>query len=540
MAETVYVNPTAGSDSAAGSQQAPLKTITQALKRASSGSQIQLAEGYYNAASGEIFPLDVPVAVTIIGNESNKGSHVLIEGSGEYRSPTLAKQNVTFILSSNVTELRGITVTNQANRGVGVWIESIACTISNCTFINCNRDGVFASGNAHVTITGSLFAQNATNCISIFRDTQGDIIGNILYKSGFGMVIGDRASPILTENHIYENRSGIVVSGDARPVLRNNISERNTEDGLTVISNALPDLGNTNDYGGNILRLNGKFDLQNSGSHRLLAVGNQVDPGKIKGYVELVYNQAPTLTPKPTSVFTQIPKPIPALPQAPPALPALPQTSIPTLISTPVSTPIPNFTSFASPLKGLIDIKNHWAEEFIQKLFKLEIVVGFRDRTFKPDATMTRSQYAAIVVKAFNPPPKRQAVDFKDVPGSFWAYKAIQQAYEGQFISAFPNNTFRPHLNMKRLQVIVSLVNGLELSTDNFTANNVYTDWEKIPEFKKREIVIATQRRMVVNFPNPKHLNPNRDATRAEVAVMVYQALVDVRQEEAINSPYII
>lgn len=533
MAETLYVNPTAGSDNAAGSQQAPLKTITQALKRASSGSQIQLAEGYYNAASGEIFPINVSVAVTIVGNESNKGSNVLIEGSGEYRSPTLAKQNVTFILSFNGAELRGITVTNQANRGVAVWIESIASTISNCTFINCNRDGVFASGNAHVTITDSLFAENATNCISIVRDTQGEIRGNICYSSGFGMVISDRASPILTDNNIYENRSGIVVSGDARPVLRNNISERNTEDGLTVTSNALPDLGNTNDYGGNILRLNGKFDLQNSGSHRLLAVGNQVDPGKIKGYVELVYNQAPTLTSKPTPVFTQIPKPIPAPTQAPLPLPALQPTSMLRLFYTPVS-------NFAPIPKGLIDIKNHWAEEFIQKLFKLEIVAGFRDRTFKPDATITRSQYAAIVVKAFNPPAKRQAMDFKDVPGSFWAYRAIQQAYEGQFLSAFPNNAFHPNLNMKRLQIIVSLVNGLELSTDNFTANNVYSDWEKVPESKKREIVIATQKRMVVNFPNPKHLNPNRDATRAEVAVMVYQALVDAEREEAIDSPYII
>jgi parallel beta-helix repeat protein len=533
MAETVYVNPTAGSDSATGSQQAPLKTITQALKQVSSGSQIQLAEGYYNAASGEIFPLHVPVTVTIVGNESHKGSNVLIEGSGEYRSPTLAKQNVTFILSSNGAELRGITVTNQANRGVAVWIESIAATISNCSFMNCTRDGVLVSGNARVTITDSVFTDNTTNCISIVRDSQGEIRGNICYRSGFGMAIGDRASPTLIDNYIYENRSGIVISGDARPVLRNNISERNIEDGIIVNSNALPDLGNTNDYGGNILRLNGKFDLHNSGSHRLLAVGNQVDPGKIKGYVELVYNQAPTLTSKPTPVVTSVPLPLPTLQPTSIHLP------ISTTVSAPASPSVRNLTFLAFPPKKLIDIKNHWAEEFIQKLFKLEIIIGFRDRTFKPDATITRSQYAALVVKAFNPQSKRQAVDFKDVPGSFWAYKAIQQAYEGLFISAFSNNVFRPHFNMKRLQILVSLVNGLELSTDNFTANNVYTDWEKVPESKKKEIVIATLRRMVVNFPNPKHLNPNRDATRAEVAVMVYQALVDAEREEPIDSPYI-
>ncbi|GAB1544498.1 hypothetical protein NUACC21_71740 [Scytonema sp. NUACC21] len=533
MSETVYVNPMAGSDRAVGSQKEPLKTITQALKQAPSGSQVQLADGNYSAVSGEVFPITVPFAITVIGNESNKGSSIFIEGSGEYRSPTLAKQNVTFILS-NSAELRGATVINQADRGVGVWIESTASTIANCTFTNCKRDGVFAASDANVTIIDSVFAENPTNCISIVRDTKGNIQGNICYKSGCGIVIGDRASPILIDNKIYENRSGIIISGDARPVLRNNTSERNTEDGLSVISNGLPNLGTTNDYGGNILRLNGKFDLHNTSSNRLLAVGNQIEPGKIKGYVELVYNQIP----KPSTNLTPIPTPTPASTQATP--PISQQNLIPKPKPIPIFTPTP---------KELTDIKNHWAEIFIQELFKLEIVVGFHNlcfaqqqsyRTFKPDATITRAQYAAMLVKAFNPPVKRQAIEFQDVPGQFWAYKAIQKAYEGQFLSTFSENFFRPNFNIQKLEIILSLVNGLELSIDTVTSNNVYSDWDKIPETAKREIVIATQKRIIVNFPNSKYLNPNRDATRAEVAAMVYQALVDAGKVEAIDSPYLI
>lgn len=106
MAKTLYVNPTAGNDNAVGNLQAPLKTITQALKQATTGSQIQLTDGYYTTATGEVFPITVTNGVTIVGNEGNKGSSILIEGSGEYRSPTLAKQIVTFILS-NDAEMRG-------------------------------------------------------------------------------------------------------------------------------------------------------------------------------------------------------------------------------------------------------------------------------------------------------------------------------------------------------------------------------------------------------------------------------------------------
>jgi hypothetical protein len=57
--------------------------------------------------------------------------------------------------------------------------------------------------------------------------------------------------------------------------------------------------------------------------------------------------------------------------------------------------------------KSLSDIKGHWAESFIQALFDKELISGFSDGTFKPDAKMTRAEYAALLVKAFNPTAKR-------------------------------------------------------------------------------------------------------------------------------------
>jgi hypothetical protein len=56
--------------------------------------------------------------------------------------------------------------------------------------------------------------------------------------------------------------------------------------------------------------------------------------------------------------------------------------------------------------KTLTDIKGHWAEPFIQALFDKGLISGFKDGTFKPDAKMSRAEYAALLVKAFNPTPK--------------------------------------------------------------------------------------------------------------------------------------
>ncbi|WP_341526725.1 DUF1565 domain-containing protein [Nostoc sp. UHCC 0302] len=545
MVQIFYVNPGTGSDTNSGSEQTPFKTITQALKVATLGTKIQLAQGNYNAASGETFPLTVPSGVTVVGNEANKGSGILIEGTGNYLSRTFAGQNVTFVLLTSA-ELRGVTVTNLASRGSGVWVESTAPTIANCTFTQCKREGVFATGDANPVISGNVFSENAANGIAIAKNSKGQIQGNTYVKTGFGIAISDTASPTLLNNKIYENRSGIVISGNARPVLRNNLSENNTDDGLTIIASALPDIGSSNNPGGNTLRNNGKFDLQNASSNKLVSVGNQIDRNKVAGNIEFADTSVtPTPIPAPIPLPTPIPTPIPLPTPIPSPIPSPTPTPAPIPSPTPTPTPLPTPIPTPAPTPAptsidLSDIANHWAAAFIRELVKQGIVNGFPDRTFKPDATMTRAQFAALVVKAFNPSSNRAATKFKDVPANFWASKAIEQAYQGSFLSGYPDNTFRPNQNIQRVQVIVSLVNGLGLSANGTTAIKAFDDQAKIPEYAKDEVAKALEKQIIINYPNLKQLNPTRDATRAEVAAIVYQTLVDAGRVAAINSPYIV
>src|SRR3569832_388199 len=141
---TIYVNPSIGKDTAAGSSSAPFKTLTKALQKAAA-TTIQLAAGTYNAAGGEVFPLLIRAGVMVLGDEPSKGKGILIVGSGQYVSPTFASQNVTLRVESNA-QLRGVTVTNPVKLGTAVWIESTAPLIANITFTGCGREGVFVTG----------------------------------------------------------------------------------------------------------------------------------------------------------------------------------------------------------------------------------------------------------------------------------------------------------------------------------------------------------------------------------------------------------
>lgn len=185
---------------------------------------------------------------------------------------------------------------------------------------------------------------------------------------------------------------------------------------------------------------------------------------------------------------------------------------------------------------------NYWASSFIQELASRDVIKGFPDGTFRPNDPVTRAQFAAMVRKAFNAQSVRSATTFIDVPANYWAAEAIQAAYTTGFLAGYPGNAFRPNENIPRAQVLVSLANGLTYAsnTNVETTLQLYTDASEIPGYARGSIAAATERRIVVNYPDVQLLNPNRAATRAEVAAFIYQALVSTNQVAAIQSPYIV
>lgn len=183
---------------------------------------------------------------------------------------------------------------------------------------------------------------------------------------------------------------------------------------------------------------------------------------------------------------------------------------------------------------------SHWASQFIVSLAERDIIAGFPDGTFRPDEPVTRAQYAAMVRKAFNRTSVRSSTTFVDVPANYWAATAIDTAYRMGFLSGYPNNVFEPNQNIPRAQVLVSLANGLNYQATTVASADIYSDSRSIPSYATASIAAATERQLVVNYPNVQILRPNQTATRADVAAFIYQALASQNQVATVQSPYIV
>jgi S-layer homology domain len=202
--------------------------------------------------------------------------------------------------------------------------------------------------------------------------------------------------------------------------------------------------------------------------------------------------------------------------------------------------PITNPSPAPSATTSFSDVSSdYWASPFIQALAQRNIIVGFSDRTFKPEQAVTRAEFAAMIQKAFNQNSVRQlpAGGFSDVPANYWAAAAIQEAYETGFMSGYPQNRFQPNQRIAKVDAIVALGSGLRLTASDTSAVATYfTDASTIPSYAVEKVAAATNANLIVNYPEIKVLNPQAALTRAEAAAHLYQALVKLGQVQPLAS----
>ncbi|MGA9380999.1 MAG: S-layer homology domain-containing protein [Phormidium sp.] len=186
---------------------------------------------------------------------------------------------------------------------------------------------------------------------------------------------------------------------------------------------------------------------------------------------------------------------------------------------------------------------NYWAAPYILGLQQQGVISSFPAGYFRPDQPVTRAEFAAVIEKGLGSKITSKTVVFKDVNNTFWATTAIKKATGSEFIAGFTDQTFRPNLPIPKVQAIVALSSGLNLpepANAEQILTQKYKDAAQIPNYARKKVAAATQAGIVVNHPNPNVLNPNRNATRADIAALVYQARVKQGKAQNINGKNVV
>ncbi|MEQ9358854.1 S-layer homology domain-containing protein [Coleofasciculus chthonoplastes] len=195
---------------------------------------------------------------------------------------------------------------------------------------------------------------------------------------------------------------------------------------------------------------------------------------------------------------------------------------------TPQQTPFPTPTT-PTPSVEFSDVPDDfWAKNAIATLAKRNIVVGFPQGEFKPQRFATRGELAAMLQQVFEPKPKQRAIAFKDLPPNYWGAQAIKAVAKAGIIIGYPDHKFRPNQPITRAEALVVLAKALNLKPPSEPSKTLkqYTDSNKIPDYAIANVAAAVKAGLVTGYPQGNLLNPNKPATRAELAAMLHQARV--------------
>lgn len=168
-----------------------------------------------------------------------------------------------------------------------------------------------------------------------------------------------------------------------------------------------------------------------------------------------------------------------------------------------------------------------WAADAVDYLSKNQIVSGYSDDTFRPNAKITRAEFTQMVVKAFVGDMNFDyKIAFSDVMENDWFAKAVNTAYCEGIISGDESGMFRPNDNISREDMAVIIYKAGE-KFNLFSAADSYLPFDddaQISEYAKTAVYTLKNASVISGVGNGAFA-PKENANRAAAAQMIYSLI---------------
>lgn len=192
-----------------------------------------------------------------------------------------------------------------------------------------------------------------------------------------------------------------------------------------------------------------------------------------------------------------------------------------------------SYFSVIQSTRDFSDIVSHWARNDIIAMAARDVARGMPDGTFVPDGSVTRAQFAALLVRTLGKQPDKPAAPrFSDVPAWAWYYGPVETAAKLGLVNGYEDGTFKPDARISRQEMAAMIVRAMNLTKTAPTMAQAevdqtlaaFVDSDMIGAWARESIAKAVktgivQGRTITTF------QPRSDATRAEGVVMLKRLL---------------
>lgn len=192
-----------------------------------------------------------------------------------------------------------------------------------------------------------------------------------------------------------------------------------------------------------------------------------------------------------------------------------------------------SYYSVVQSTKMFGDIASHWAVGDILMMAARDIVNGQPNGNFEPDGNVTRAQFAAMLVRTLGKPGISAATArFKDAPVWAWYFSQVETAAQLDLVTGYDDGTFRPDARISRQEMAAMIVRAMNLFGSAPTMTSVEVE-QTLQAFADKDAVHAWAREStakavktgIVQGRTETSFQPTSYATRAEAVVMLKRLL---------------
>ncbi|MFD2699160.1 choice-of-anchor I family protein [Paenibacillus shunpengii] len=175
------------------------------------------------------------------------------------------------------------------------------------------------------------------------------------------------------------------------------------------------------------------------------------------------------------------------------------------------------------------DLDGHWAAHGITELAASGIIHGITSEQFAPNKSVTRAQFASMLVSALDlTPVSSEASSFTDVASNAWYADDVQAAVENNLIFGRTSSSFDPSAPVTRAEMVV-MVNRAARLVDASEEGAIsilskYKDFADVQEWAKESFANLVHSGMIKG-DQAGRLNPSAHTSRAEAAEVLYRLL---------------
>lgn len=167
--------------------------------------------------------------------------------------------------------------------------------------------------------------------------------------------------------------------------------------------------------------------------------------------------------------------------------------------------------------------RDSWYYEYVLDVTEKGLMVGYSEKEFGPDDTLTRGQFAAILYRLEGEPTVVFKNSFKDVEDGRFYSAAVEWAYQEGIINGYPGNLFGPEDDITREQLVTIMYNyaGYKgMDTSEKSNLKEFTDVSDISNYALDAVKWAVHEEIIHGYGNGV-LAPNDSVTRAMCAKII-------------------